>query len=450
MNTTEHMTKKNKHLTFDDRCTIEAGLKNRLSFKAIAKILGKNCTTISKEIKNHFIFAKKGAPYRRFNDCIHRFNCYHLGDLCEVCTQKKKLCCSNCVGCTNTCPDYAKEECPDLKKPPYVCNGCSNRSKCTLEKHLYYAKEAHSEYREVLSESRSGFNVTEEEIAHLDSVISPLLLNGQSLQHILANNQECISCCLKTAYIYADNGLFSARNGDMPRVVRFRQRKKKSIPLKVDKACRINRTYQDFEKYHSEHPEIPVVEIDSVEGTKGGAVLLTIHFVLQKFQLAFLREANTSKSVTDIFNDLYERLGKERYKKLFPILLGDNGTEFSNPSALEYHSENEQCSHVFYCNASSPNEKGSCEVNHEFIRRLIPKGVDIGKYNQDQISLMMDHINSYGRPELGMKSPYEMFEFYYGKEILDLLNVHFIQPNNIILKPSLFNSGDNVVAEGNP
>lgn len=50
---------------------------------------------------------------------------------------------------------------------------------------------------------------------------------------------------------------------------------------------------------------------------------------------------------------------------------------------------------------------------------------------------MIDHINSYGRPELGDKSPYEMFEFYYGKEILDLLGVHKIVPNEIILKPEL-------------
>ena len=50
---------------------------------------------------------------------------------------------------------------------------------------------------------------------------------------------------------------------------------------------------------------------------------------------------------------------------------------------------------------------------------------------------MMDHINSYGRPELGDKSPYEMFEFYYGKEILDLLSIHKIPANEIILKPEL-------------
>lgn len=170
------------------------------------------------------------------------------------------------------------------------------------------------EYMEIRSESRSGFNLTEEELQQLDSIISPLIKNGQSLHHILKNNPDTISCCLKTAYRYADNGLFQARNIDMPRKVRFRPRKKKSVPLKVDKACRNGRTFEDFKKYCKEHPSLPVVQIDSVEGVKGGAVLLTIHFVLPRLQLSFLRKANDSRSVIDIFNHLYEVLGEELYK----------------------------------------------------------------------------------------------------------------------------------------
>lgn len=306
-----------------------------------------------------------------------------------------------------------------------------------MEKHLYRAFAAQREYEDVRSESRSGFNLTEEELRQLDSTISPLLKNGQSLHHILTHNSDTISCCEKTAYIYADNGLFSAKNIDMPRKVRFRPRRTKSVPLKVDKTCRIGRTFDDFKQYHKAHPSLPVTQLDSVEGVKGGAVLLTIYFVLPKLQLAFLRESNDSKSVTDIFNGLYRTLGHERYTKLFPLLLADNGSEFSAPKAIEYNPDGELRSHMFYCNPSAPNQKGSCEVNHEFIRRVIPKGFNLGNYSQEQITLMMNHINSYSRPELGDKSPYEMFEFYYGKEILELLGVKRIEPNRIVLKPDL-------------
>ena len=430
---------KGKHLTLDNRYDIQHSLDKGMSFKAIGRLIGKDCTTISKEVKGHVIFDKKCAPYRVFNDCVHRTSCQVDSKLCTDCKSKRKKC-SVCGKCTSVCKDYEKELCPLLSKPPYVCNGCSRRlSDCTLEKHMYDAHKAHMEYIEVRSESRSGFNLTEEELCQLNSVISPLLKNGQSLHHIMVNNGDSINCCEKTAYIYTNSNLFDARNIDMPRLVRFRPRRKKSVELKVDNSCRINRSYKDFEKFKEEHPSIPVVEIDTVEGIKGGSVLLTVHFVLPKLQIAFLRPANTSQSVIDIFDHLYDVLGQENYQKLFTLLLADNGTEFSNPKAIEFDKNGNRRSYMFYCNPATPGQKGSCENNHEFIRRVIPKGIDISKYNQKQISFMMDNINSYKRPELGDKSPYEMFEFYYGKTILDLLKVNPVNPNDIILKPELMN-----------
>lgn len=429
---------KYRHLVLDERYSIEYGLNNQESFKAIGKQIGKDCTTIAKEVKSHIIFEKKGAPYRPFNDCLNRTRCIHDGDVCQSCNRdNRSKRCGGCGKCISLCSDYIKEECPKLSKAPYVCNGCENLRSCTLEKRFYKALAAQIEYEYVRSESRSGFNLTEDELKQLDSAISPLLKNGHSIHHILANNQDRISCCEKTAYRYADNGLFTAINLDMPRKVRFRPRKQKSVPLKVDKSCRIGRTYEDFLLYRAANPSLPVTELDSVEGIKGGAVLLTIHFVLPKLQLAFLRQANDSKSVTDIFNHLYEILGYESFTKIFPLCLADNGTEFSDPFGIEVDEDGVIRSQVFYCDPSSPGQKGACENNHEFIRRVIPKSADLGRFSQEQIDLMMDHINSYGRPELGDKSPYEMFEFYYGKEILDLLGVHKIPANEIILKPAL-------------
>lgn len=426
---------KNKHLTLDDRYTIQHSLEKGMSFKAIGRLLGKDCTTISKEIKGHIIFEKKGAPYRPFNDCLHRKKCTVNYRLCNPCRNHRH--CSFCGKCIAVCEKYEKEICPFLSKPPYVCNGCPQKNICTLEKRMYHAHMSHMEYMEVRSESRSGFNLTEEELIHLNSVISPLLKNGQSLHHILTHNADSISCCEKTAYTYIRNNLFDARNIDLPRAVRFKPRRQKSVEFKVDKKCRLGRTYDDFREFMKNNPSLPVVELDSVEGVKGGAVLLTIHFVLPKLQLAFYRKANTSQSVIDIFNHLYETLGPDTYRKLFPVLLADNGTEFSNPKALEFDENGNRRSYLFYCNPSSPGQKGACENNHEFIRRVIPKGVDIAKYNPAKIELMMNNINSYSRPELGDRSPYAMFRFYYGKRILEQLRVKPVKPNDIILKPEL-------------
>ncbi len=81
---------------------------------------------------------------------------------------------------------------------------------------------------------------------------------------------------------------------------------------------------------------------------------------------------------------------------------------------------------------------GSAERNHEFIRLFIPKGTDMAPYTQEDISLMMDHINSYGRAGLGDRSPYDMFAFLYGEEVLRLLGCRRIPPQDITLGPSVF------------
>lgn len=429
------MNKKSKHLTEDDRYEIDHGLKKGLSFKAIAKIVGKDPSTISKEVRAHIVFEKKKAYGRGFNDCIHRLKC-NKDIYCPDCSNPKRRC-SACGACIKTCDLYEKEVCCKLDKPPYVCNACPNDRRCTLERQYYKARYAQKEYRETLTESRSGFCITEDELASLNKVLSPLIKNGQSIHNISLNHSDEIHYSEKTLYNLMDAGLLDAKNLDLPRKVRFRVKKKKSSEFKVDKKCRIGRTYEDFKAYCKEHPDIPVVEIDSVEGKKGSAVLLTIFFRQQNLQLAYYRNANDSKSVTKIFHDLYDALGTDLFKKLFPIVLADNGSEFSDPSAIEFDSNGEQLSHMFYCNPNASYQKGGCENNHEMIRRVIPKGVDIANYSQEKVLLMMSHINSYRRPILGDKSPYELFEFTYGRLVLEVFGLRRIDDDDIVLKPSL-------------
>ncbi len=142
-------------------------------------------------------------------------------------------------------------------------------------------------------------------------------------------------CSEKTIYNYIDSNLLSVKNLDLPRKVAYRKRKLSSVSFKVDKSCRNNRTYDDYNEFIKSNPDIPIVQMDSVEGTKGGKVLLTIHFTVPQFMLAFIRDANTSRSVRDVFNELYTKLGSEIFSLLFPVILTDNGSEFSDPSSID-------------------------------------------------------------------------------------------------------------------
>lgn len=153
--------------------------------------------------------------------------------------------------------------------------------------------------------------------------------------------------------------------------------------------------------------------------------------------LAFLRVRNTSQSVIDVFNDLFARLGADCFKRMFPVLLGDNGSEFSNLKSIEFDNDGNRRTHLFYCDSYSSFQKPNVELNHEFIRKILPKGKSFDDFSQVDINLMMSHINSYSRAKLGDKSPLEMFGFLYGTDAIDKLGLWRVEPNDILFMQSL-------------
>lgn len=153
--------------------------------------------------------------------------------------------------------------------------------------------------------------------------------------------------------------------------------------------------------------------------------------------LAFLRDANDSQSVLDILERLYLELRPDIFMSIMPLILTENGSEFTNPKAIEYDRQGKRRPHIFYCDASSLGQKGSAEKNHEFIRYVLPKGTSFDSLTQEDISLLMDHINSYSRESPGNKCPYEMFAFLYGTDVLCAMGCHRIPPNEVCLTLSL-------------
>jgi len=421
-----------KRLDIHDRLKIEGGLLNRKPIKQIAERLGKSPSTISREIRAHMCIVTKGAKYSRsFNDCIHRFECIK-----EKRNKKNE---SHTWGdCIKHCNKYEKELCPKREKPPYVCNGCTKRVTCQLEKRYYYADKAQNQYQEVLKESRIGISIDEEELQYLNELICPLLKKGQSFHHIYETHKNEIPLSERALYNYIKRELFNVTNLELPRLVRYKKRVNSNrYKFKVDKKCFINRDYENYYQFIKENSNPLVVELDSVEGKKGYSVLLTVHFVDCSLMLAFKRERNTARSVIDIFNELQDELGIFDFKKLFPVILTDRGKEFTNPTEIELSPDGQIRTNIFYCDPMCSWQKGECEVNHELIRRIVPKGKTFDAFSQPQINLMMNHINSYTRKKLGNRTPYEVFKEIYGLEIIKKLGINFIQADEVTLKPSL-------------
>ena len=426
-----------KFLSYEDRLIIAKRLQENASFGAIGKELGRDRTTIAKEVKKYSYDKKSGRPGYPYNPCKFRAACKAKKICGKACTHPSAYKCSLCSECTLHCKDYKEEICSVKTKPPYVCNGCSELPKCTLLKRIYDPADAHERAHLTISEARTGIMSNEDDIKRINRIISPLVKNGQSLHQIYLDHVDDLMCSEKTLYNYVDARLFDVRNIDLPRKVKYRPRYKQP-EFKVDRGCRIGRTYTDFQKFLEADPDTAVVQMDTVIGRVGGKCLLTIHFVETSLMLAFLRDANTSGSVIRIINALDRVLGAEAFDKLFPVILTDNGSEFSNPKEIEYRETSPYCrTQVFYCDPSSPYQKGACEVNHELIRRILPKGSSFDDLTQEDIFLMMDHINSYKRKKLNDRSPYETFSFYYGEDLLKKLGCSPVASENIILKPKL-------------
>lgn len=74
---------------------------------------------------------------------------------------------------------------------------------------------------------------------------------GQSISHVHKTND--LPCTRATLYNYVSKNCFSARNIDLPRLVKMKKRKQIKIEAKATHA-RTNRTYEDFQKYIELHP----------------------------------------------------------------------------------------------------------------------------------------------------------------------------------------------------
>ena len=426
---------KHKHLTDSERLEIEHGLRHRLSLKKIAAKIGKHHSTVAREVLARSVASDKGAFGRVTNRCVSRLSCDRR-QLCEDQPDCVKRC-SACRRCNAACPDFKEEVCAKLAEPPYVCNGCKDERVCVLCKRYYLHNPAQTNYRDLLVDSREGANITEGELLALDALISPLVKSGQSVHHVLTNNPDRFGVHEKTVYRYIAGGLLRAKNGDMPRVCMLKPRCRKPVEHKIDTKCRIGRTYAEFQAFTAAAPDARVVEMDSVIGRIGGKVLLTLMFRDCGLMLAFLREHNDSQSVIDAFARLWDLAGADLFRRLFPVLLTDNGSEFSNPLALENAPDGTSRARLFYCDPCASWQKGRVERNHEFLRFVLPKGTSFDGLTQADVDQVLSHVNSYSRPALNDKAPFDLFAFTYGVDLLTQLGLQRIPADRIVLKPSL-------------
>lgn len=440
-----------RHLTLSDRIYIEQELLQNSSFKSIAQVLHKDPSTISKEIKRSREHRKAYPYWDKCRLCKNYISCRKRG----ICDSRYWKCNKACRYCyvkdpTDFCEDFIPYICNRPNEYPFVCNSCEHYNNCPLDKAIYKATSAQEKYEKTLVDSRKGINLTQDELEQLNSLISPLILNGQPLSHIFAVHADEIPVCRRTLYNYLDQKVFQARNIDLPRRVRYKKRKKKSAPRvkNTQQVYRNKRTYKDFEFFMEHHPDFDVVEMDTVKGSRSsGKCLLTLLFRSCSFMLIILLPRCTQECVVDAINDLTMTLGIRRFRKYFPVILTDNGSEFKNPWDIEKTEDGRHRTYVFYCDPYVSNQKARLEKNHEYIRYVIPKGHSMHSYTQEDISLLASHINSTARDSLNGATPFDLAELLIDKKIPILTGQQKVSPDNVMLKPALLKRSSNSVKE---
>lgn len=218
------------HLTLEERWELQGMLDKHLPIRSIAKSLGRNPSTILREIKRHATTKSEVGT-----SCHNKANC-NKKHVCGSMSCNKK--CKNCSHCKKYCTDYIKVYCDTLQESPYLCNGCNKISVCNLERHFYRAYTADADYRATLTDRRSGYDLTGEELEDIDKLVTPLLMQGLSPYHIKQTLGDQLKISESTLRRLISNCELNARNIDLRQQVKRKPRTHANHKMKKRNPCK--------------------------------------------------------------------------------------------------------------------------------------------------------------------------------------------------------------------
>ena len=388
---------KKKRLTIEDRILIEQLLKLNYKLKDIANAIDSYSSTISREIKN-----------RRVSN-------------------------NSLIICNKT------------NKYPFICYNCPKKVSCKMKKYFYNYKEAQKNYDNKLKYSRIGIDMSIDEVEYWNYYFKDKLKDkNQPILHIFKNIENEFPKSIQSFYKYVHKGYFPSINDEMlARSFSYKPRNKKEQikTISKDNIIKKGRKLTDFDEYIKNNPDANIVEMDTVIGKfEDKKCIMTLYFRKSKLMLMFIIKKYKPSEVSKVFETLRNKLGNDLYKKMFKVILTDNGWEFSKPEDIEFNpNTGEKLINVFYTESYSAWQKGGIERNHEFIRYIIPKGITFDNLTKKNIIDMMNNINNVQRKSLDYQTPYDLFINQYGKDISTKLHLKSIKKDEINLSYKLLN-----------
>ena len=230
-----------------------------------------------------------------------------------------------------------------------------------------------------------------------------------------------IKISVPTLYRYIDKGITKISNIDLRIKVKLKEKKEKREG-KAGKHRENGRSIHDRPEEIETRQTIGHMEMDTVEGVKGGNLVQTI--LERKTDFVFGNKIKNKKQEEIIATlDNMEEKSEDIFNKLIKSITPDNGVEFLDYESLERSIQEgiKRC-HIYYADPYSSYQRASNENVHRLFRYFIPKGKDISRYTAEQIQEIFNLINNYPRKRLNYSTPIKELAKELGDNGIEILN----------------------------
>ena len=342
--------RKYTHLSERERYKIEALLEGKKTLSEIALLLGRNRSTIHREI--------------------------HRGTI-----QRLKINWSRI--------DRIKKYRANVAQADYI-KRCRNK-----ERSLKIGKDRRLEEYIRLKITQDRFSP--------DAVIGEIKTKGLKFEGMI---------CTKTLYNYIDAGIFSGiSHKDLWQKRRRKKRSYKTV-VRVTTRNRRAQSIEERPERVNDRSEYGNWEGDTVKGCKGSrSALLTLTERKTRQEIIVKISQATHEAVQSALDKLEIKLGSE-FKVKFKSITFDNGSEFLNWESLEASilKESDKRTTIYFAHSYSSWERGTNENHNRMIRRFIYKGLSIDGFSDEEIKKVENWMNNYPRRILGYNTPNQVAE----------------------------------------
>jgi IS30 family transposase len=136
----------------------------------------------------------------------------------------------------------------------------------------------------------------------------------------------------------------------------------------------------------------------------GEGRILTLVERVSRFTYIFKLEGKVSESV----KEKIKKLRKMLPKKLLKSITFDNGKEFSKHRGINL----ETLIEIYFANPGNPHERGTNENTNGLLREYFPKGRNLKKVDNTELSEVLLELNTRPRKCLNYNTPLEILQSY--------------------------------------